>query len=212
VSCSGALNAEALPRDVVLLGASAGGVDAIGELLTRLPGTLSAAIAVAIHLSPFHESGLAPTWSRQASLPVDWATDEAPFQPGHVYVAVPDHHLTIHNGRMRLTRDARQHFTRPAIDPLFESGAKAHRDRVVGVLLSGSGADGVRGLNAIDAAGGLVLVQDPRQAAFPAMPRAAIVGNGVDAVLSLQEIAEVLPRLARGDVIDLRRGATTAGI
>ena len=130
------------------------------------------------------------------------------FEPGVIWVAPRDQHLLLEDGRLRLNRGPREHHTRPAIDPLFVSAAQTYASRAIGVVLSGTGDDGVRGLIAIKAAGGLSLVQDPDEARHSAMPLNALAGDRVNAALSLADLASTLPALAAGEAVGL--GPTAA--
>jgi two-component system chemotaxis response regulator CheB len=185
-----------LRRDVVTIGASAGGVEALIRLFEKLPPTIPAAIAVVIHRSARHESQLAEVLGRRASLPVLEPSDGQRIEAGHVYLAPRDVHLLMEPSVFRLDSGPKQQGTRPAVDPLFESAARAFGPRVVGVLLSGGGSDGVRGLIAISAAGGVSMAQDPAEARNPSMPERAISQDDVDAVLPLDGLAEALVSLA----------------
>ena len=202
-----AINPEGVPRQIVVIGTSAGGVEALRALFANLPADLPAAVAAVIHRSPGYARSFAAVLGRRAAMPVSEAADGEPIEAGHVYIAPADMHLTIQPGRFRLDRGAKEHFTRPAVDPLFRSAAAAYGRRVVGVVLSGNGQDGVSGLIAIKAAGGICLVQHPGEAAFPAMPVNAITDDHADGVLPLDLIAGVLVTLAHGGVVD---GAETA--
>ena len=197
------VNAERTRRDVVVMGASAGGIGALRELFGKLPSDLGAAIAVVLHRSPVAETSLAHVLAWRSLLPVIEAVDAMPFQRGTIYVAPRDQHLHVDGATLRLSRGPREQHTRPAIDPLFRSAAASIGKRVVGVLLSGTGDDGVSGLIAVTAAGGVSLVQDPSEAAYPAMPRSAILKDRVQGALPVAELADVLIQLARGDVVEI---------
>ena len=192
------INADCRVRDIFCLGASAGGLHAVRDILTRLPEDLPAVVAVTIHRSPTFDSRLADLLGRKAALPVMEPADGDPISPGHVYVAPRDMHLTVEADRWRLVRGAKIHWTRPAVDPLFASAADRFGPRCVGILLSGGGADGVAGLIAIKAMGGLSIAQNPAEAQDPSMPVRAIHGDDVDAVLSTGEIAYAMAALAAG--------------
>jgi two-component system chemotaxis response regulator CheB len=181
------------------LGASAGGLQAVVDILARLPGDLPAVIAVAMHRSPTFDSQLVAVLSGKAALPVMEPVDGDPISPGHVYVAPRDMHLTVHADRWRIVRGAKVHWSRPAVDPLFASAADRFGHRCVGVLLSGGGADGVAGLIAIKAKGGLSIAQNPAEAQHPSMPVRAIHQDDVDAILSTGEIAGALTAMAAGE-------------
>ena len=177
------INAERVPRDVITIGASAGGIEALLRLFEKLPASLPAAIAVVVHRPPLFESQLAQIFDRRSALPVLEPEDRHPAEPGRVYLAPRDYHMVFEDGVIRLNRGPHQHRFRPAVDPLFLSAAEVYGRRVVGVLLSGGGADGVRGLIGIKARGGLSIVQDPSEARNPMMPTSAIAEDDVDAVL-----------------------------
>lgn len=204
------INAERVPRDLIVIGGSAGSVVPVIRLLSALPGSIPAAIAVVVHRSPFHESQLSWVLSRRTRLSVTEPTEAEPLKHGVVYVAPRDQHMVVDHGVIRLNRDAKEHRTRPAIDPLFRSAAASYGDRVAGVLLSGMGADGVSGLIHIKAAGGLSLVQSPGEAEFPIMPDRAIHEDDVDAVLPVDALAEALAVIASGGVHANGRGRLSA--
>jgi two-component system chemotaxis response regulator CheB len=126
-----------MPRDVVVIGASAGGLDAVGSLLAQLPTTLPAAVAVAIHVPADASGGHIRVIGRASALHVRKAEDAAAFFHGNVYVALPDRHLLLGAGALRVARGPRENRARPAIDPLFRSAAEVYRDRVIGILLTG---------------------------------------------------------------------------
>jgi len=192
-------------RDIVVIGGSAGALPALIQLVKELPADLPAALFVVIHSSPHARSHLAEILSRAGPLPAVGARDGEPVQPGRIYVAQPDRHLLLQDGHVRVQRGARENRSRPAIDPLFRSAARAHRARVAGVLLSGQLSDGVMGLLAIRLQGGVTIVQDPAEAAYPSMPRTALEHGAADAALPVQEIASTLVRLvnepAAGDTL-----------
>jgi two-component system chemotaxis response regulator CheB len=153
---------------------------------------------VVLHRSPFHETRLPWVLSRRSSLPVMEPSEGDQVKHGAVFVARRDEHLLLDDGVFRLDHGPREHRTRPAIDPLFRTAAAAYGPRVVGVLLSGMGGDGVSGLVQIKAAGGLSLVQSPTQAQFSVMPVRAIKEDDVDGVLPIERLAEALTALASG--------------
>jgi two-component system, chemotaxis family, protein-glutamate methylesterase/glutaminase len=196
------INAARLPRDVVTIGGSTGGIEALLALFRNLPPDFPAAVAIVVHRPPLYESRLAEVLDRQSPVSVVEPSDGDPFVAGRVLLAPRDHHLMLEDGRVRLKREPHQHRFRPAIDPLFISAAAAHGSRVVGVLLSGGGSDGVRGLVAIKAAGGLSIVQEPSEARNPAMPASAIAHDDVDAVLPLAEMASALIALSAGRMLE----------
>jgi two-component system chemotaxis response regulator CheB len=187
-------------HDIIVLGTSAGGVEALSRLVQGMPPNLPAALFVVCHFPSGARSILPEILSRAGPLPATHAQDGEIFQPGHVYVAPPDYHLVLSPGRIELTHGARENHHRPAIDPLFRSAARVYGQRVVGVILSGSLNDGVAGLLAIRSAGGLAVVQDPEGAAFAAMPRNAREIAGADYTLPLEAIPTALVQLARQPV------------
>jgi two-component system chemotaxis response regulator CheB len=189
-------------RDVVVIGASAGGVTALQTLFKALPSDLPAVVAAVLHRSPFHESILASVLGRCSTLPLSEPMHEEPVQLGRIYVAPRDHHMVFDGARLMLNRGAKEHYTRPAVDPLFRSAARWHARRVIGIILTGSGDDGVSGLITIKEAGGISIAQDPDEAPHDSMPQHAIERDHVDAILRLSELAAALPRLVAGGSVD----------
>ena len=195
------INAQRLRRDVVAIGASAGGVEALQGLITALPADYPGVVTAVLHRSPFFESQLPAVLSRRTPHTVVEPRDADPLASRMIYVAPKDQHMIFEDGCLRLNRGPKQHHTRPAVDPLFRSAAKAYGPRVVGVLLSGGGDDGVDGLVAIKDAGGISIAQDPNEAVHPWMPLNALVYDHVDLVLSIDEIAAALAALAKGEAV-----------
>ena len=195
------INAERRRRDTIVIGGSAGSIEALSALLAQLPGDIPAAIAVVVHVHPLHESRLAFVLGRRTGLKVVPAADRERFERGAVYIAPPDMHLRLKGPSLELDRGPKVHRTRPAVDPLFISAAHSHGSAVVGVLLSGGGEDGVAGLIEIKAKGGLSLVQDPTEAACPAMPRAALLKDNPDGAYSISGLARALQLLATGNPV-----------
>lgn len=182
-------------RDIIVIGGSAGALPGLIQVVGQLPADLPAALFVVIHFSPQSRSHLSAILSRAGSLPAVDARDGEAILPGRIYVAQPDRHMLIQDGHIYLQRGARENRFRPAIDPLFRSAARAHRSRVIGVLLSGQLSDGVMGLMAIRLQGGVAIVQDPREAPSPSMPRTALEHDAVDYTLPVQEMAAAIVRL-----------------
>ncbi|MFC7530730.1 chemotaxis protein CheB [Actinoplanes sp. GCM10030250] len=168
------LPAAADRRDLVAVGASAGGVEALRALVGGLPPDYPGAVLVVLHVPPSAPSALPIILSRSGPLPAAMAVDGEVPQGGRIYVAPADHHLLLMDGHLRLSRGPAENGHRPAIDPLFRSVARAAGRRAIGVVLSGSRDDGAAGLSAIAAAGGATVVQDPVDALVPWMPRAAL--------------------------------------
>jgi len=203
-----AINGERRRRDVVTIGASAGGVEALRALIGALPADYPGVLAAVVHRSPYFESALAAVLSRRTPHVVIEPEDGDPLAMERIYLAPRDRHMVFEDGRLRLHRGPKQHHTRPAVDPLFRSAAEIHGARVVGVLLSGSGDDGVDGLIAIKRCGGISITQDPAEAQSPWMPRNALCYDNVDLVLTAREIARALTALANGE--SMERGEPAA--
>lgn len=187
--------------EAIVIGGSAGAIDALLTILPALPATLRASVIVALHVPRDRPSLLTQVFAPRCALPVHEAQDNEPLEPGTIVFAPPDYHLLLDTGpRLSLSLDAPLHFSRPAIDILFESAADLFGERTLGILLSGANADGAQGLAAIDQAQGLCIVQTPDSASSPTMPRAALsLIPQVPHVLSPAAIAETLNRLhARG--------------
>jgi len=179
--------------DVIAIGASWGGLLAVGTLLEGIPDELDQAIVVAQHRSADSSRGvLESLLQRHITRPVREPGDKEPIERCHVYVAPPDYHLLVDAGHFALSVEARVQFARPSIDVLFESVAEAYRDRAIGIVLTGSNEDGAAGLAAIKQNGGVSIVQDPQTAERRTMPDAAIAGSVADAVLPLEQIPSFL--------------------
>ena len=187
-------------RDVVVVGASAGGIEALRDLMARLPADLDAAVCVVLHISPRGTSRLAEVIRRPGGPPVKAAEHGERLLPGRVYVASPDRHLMVVGGKLVLGRGPAENFHRPAVDPLFRSAARAYGPRVAGVVLSGMLDDGTAGLAAVKACGGLAVVQDPEEAIFSDMPLNALRSVEVDHSLPVAGIAELLVKQAGSPV------------
>jgi two-component system chemotaxis response regulator CheB len=186
-------------HDLVVIGASAGGVEAVRTVVANLPPDLPAAIVVVLHLAAGGTSVLPSILDRAGPLPAQPASNGEELRPGTIYVAVPDCHVEIDDGHLRVEGGPRENGHRPAIDPLFRSAARARRERTIGVILSGALDDGTRGLRAIKAHGGVTLVQDPRTALHPSMPTSAIRVVAPERVLSPEQIAAAIAEfVARG--------------
>lgn len=180
-----------LVRDTVVIGASAGGIQALRTLAGALPSSFRAAVLIVLHIGA-HKSALASILRASGRLPVHEPRDGDEARAGHMYVAPPDRHMLLEYDRIRLSRGPREHHTRPAIDPLFRSAALTRGPRVIGTLLTGRLDDGVAGLQAIKECGGAVLVQDPANAEEPSMPASALRQVAVDRVAPLEAIAGLL--------------------
>jgi two-component system, chemotaxis family, protein-glutamate methylesterase/glutaminase len=184
-------------HDIVVIGFSAGGIDPLQRLVADLPSDFPASIFVVHHFPPMSISALPSILNRSGSLPAVQPSDGDEIVPGRIYVARPDHHLLVGDNRVRLTRGPREHSHRPAIDPLFRTAARSFGPRVIGVILSGTLDDGTAGLLAVKQAGGLAVVQDPEEAAYPGMSLSALRNVPVDHVARAEELGALLDRLAR---------------
>ena len=184
------------------IGASAGGVDALIRLVRHLPSDLPAAVCVVLHVPASGRSVLAPILDRHTDAAVDVAAHGRELEPGRVYVAPPDRHLTVADGRLQLDRGPKENGVRPAVDPMLRSLGESYGDRAVAVVLSGALGDGSNGALAVRRAGGTVIVQDPGDATVASMPEHALRAVGAaDAVLPAAAIGEALARMADGTAI-----------
>lgn len=199
----GLLNSQGIKRDVIVIGASAGGVAALTDLFADLPPNIPAVIGVVLHRSA-SPSELAEVLGRYSKLPIIEPDNHSPLKHGIIYLAPPDQHLLFSEGGIIVQRGPKEHSTRPAIDPLFRSAADAHGSRVVGVQLTGCGEDGVSGLLSIHAAAGLGIAQDPAEAYMPYMPLNALQFDDVAGVFPLREIPSVIVALAMGREVPRR--------
>lgn len=177
---------------IVVIGASAGGVQALLALVQQLPADLKASIFIVLHTSPVLPSRLPKLLQNAGSLSAVHATNGAAIQPGCIYVAPPDRHLLIKPGLMQVVLGPKENRFRPAIDPLFRTAALAYGDRVIGVVLSGALYDGTAGLFDIKQQGGLTIVQDPEEAFVSALPKHAIAHVAIDHILPIADIAQLL--------------------
>lgn len=182
-------------HDLIVIGASAGGVPPLLEITHALPKELPAALLVVFHVAPLVRSILPEILTKVGGLKAVHALDRDPIRPGTIYIAPPDHHLLVEKGHVHLSRGPRENRFRPAIDPLFRSAALHYGPRVVGVILSGALYDGSAGLYDIKRRGGVTVVQDPQSAITPAMPLNALTTVAVDHCLRTVDIAPLLQRL-----------------
>jgi len=191
--------------DAVAVGASAGGLMALRVAVAALPARFPAAVLIVQHLKPHHKSLLAELLGHWTCLPVEGAVDGEKIRAGKVYIAPPDHHLLVSDGRLSLTRSERVHFARPSVDVLFESVAASYKSRAIGVILTGAGGDGATGIRAVKGRGGTTIVQDPEGADHPSMPAHACATGCVDFTLPLVEIGPAIVRLVLGEDEGLAR-------
>ena len=181
--------------DVIAMGSSAGGLNALTQVLRSLPKSFPCSIVVVQHLSPERKSWIASLLGRSTQVSVKQAEHGEIMLPGTVYIAPPDEHLLVGPGKIQLAHSQLVHFSRPSIDLLFESVAGTHGSRAIGVVLSGSNSDGATGIRAIKEAGGITIAQDPDTAEFRPMPHAAVETGCVDFVLTLEKIGSTLIEL-----------------
>ncbi|MCF6158534.1 MAG: chemotaxis protein CheB [wastewater metagenome] len=186
-----------IEHDIIVIGTSAGGVDALKELVSGLPQDMPAALFVVIHTSPTGPGILPQVLGRSGTLTVVNAVDKDEIRYGHMYVAPPDHHLLVEEGCVRLSKGPKENRHRPAIDPLFRSAAYTYGSRVVGVVLTGLLDDGTAGMLVIKTCGGTTIVQDPNDAVYADMPRNVLEHVEVDYCLSLSQIASHLVEITK---------------
>ncbi|HEY6253367.1 MAG TPA: chemotaxis protein CheB [Candidatus Angelobacter sp.] len=184
--------------DVVALGASAGGLNALSQVLKALSKSFPSSIVVVQHVAPGHKSWMADLLSRSTQLKVKQAEHGEIMLPGTVYIAPPDEHLLVGPGKVQLAHSQLVHFSRPSIDLLFESVAGTYGSRSVGVVLSGSGRDGSAGIRTIKESGGVTIAQMPEKAEFRHMPEAAIETGCIDFILPLEKIGHKLTEICSG--------------
>jgi two-component system chemotaxis response regulator CheB len=185
--------------EAIVIGASAGGVEAVGTLLQGLPVPYAPSVIVVIHLPADRPSLLAEIFQARCRLPVREALDKEHVEAGTVYLAPPGYHLLVEaDATLALSLDAPVAFSRPSIDVLFESAAAAYGPGALAIVLTGGNDDGAGGVAAIRAAGGRAWVQDPREAVAPAMPQAVLDRAGADLVLPIHDMAERLANLRSG--------------
>jgi two-component system, chemotaxis family, protein-glutamate methylesterase/glutaminase len=185
---------------IVVIGASAGGVDALSRIARELPGDFGAPVCIVLHVSPDAPSLLPEILRRECRLQVIQAEDGRKLEKGFIYVAPPDFHLLVErNHTMSVVRGPREHRHRPAIDPLFRSAADAYDGGTIGVVLTGNLGDGAAGMVSIRRHGGRTIVQDPSDAPFPSMPESVLQQTEVDECVPLGEVVPALLRSLSGE-------------
>jgi len=189
---------------LVVMGGSAGSIEALQQLVQLLPATLPISVLIVVHLRSSVPLLLPQVLQRLSHLQVVAAIDGAAIAPGHIYVAPSDRHLVVQHGRMCVVFGPKENRFRPAIDPLFRTAAQTYGDRVIGVLLSGALYDGIAGLYDLKAQGGMTIVQDPEEALIAFLPQHALQQVEVDYVLPVAQIAQKLIALCQIPVSDWR--------
>lgn len=202
---------EGPPRALVVVGASAGGVEALSAFVAELPADLAAAVLVVLHVSPQTRSVLPDLLRSAGLLPAEHAVDGEMLRAGHIYVAPPDHHLLVADGVALLDRGPRENGMRPAIDALFRSAAETWGDRAVGVVLSGMLDDGTAGLVSLKAVGGRACAQDVDEAAFPSMPASAARFVELDCIAPARGLARYVAGAVK-EIAERAAVATAPGI
>ena len=192
-------NSAAPGYDIVVIGASTGGIKALRTILSTLPADLLATVFIVLHIGNSPRA-LHDTLSKCCSMQFRHARDGQAFTKGQVYVAPADHHMILTRGQIRLNREPKEHFTRPAANPLFRSAATVYGARVIGVVLTGGDSDGAEGMRAITEHGGIGIVQDPAEAAVADMPEHALEGGAPQYCLPEHAIGPLLIRLIQNPV------------
>ncbi len=182
------------PSSIIVIGASAGGVDALRFLAAKFPDTFDAPVLIVLHIGN-QRSELPALLNAAGPLPAKHAEDGAAIQSGHIYVAPPDRHMIVSDGQLRLLRGPKENCARPAIDPLFKSAAETYGPAAVGLILTGKLNDGTLGLLEIKRGGGIAIAQDPEDAAYPEMPRSAAENVSLDYCVPLSSMPELLAKL-----------------
>lgn len=186
-----------MPPRLVAIGVSLGGLKTLRVLLGALPANFPAALVVVLHREKEESGELIPLLGPICALPLGFPLDKERILAGRVYIAPPNYHLLVEDDHFAFSLDAPENYARPSIDVLFESAADAHGAGVTGIVLTGTGRDGARGLAAIRRHGGRVLVQSPKEAAAPEMPLAALAAVPDARQLTLKELGAWLARMAR---------------
>lgn len=184
-------------HDIIVVGASAGGVEALKVMVRGLAPDLQASVFVTLHTERYGPSILPDILSKESLLPASHGVHGEVIEQGRIYIAPPNHHMLVHNDRIILNKGANANRQRPAIDPLFRSAAKAYGTRVVGVVPTGCLDDGTAGLMAVKRCGGIAIVQNPDEASYPEMPRNVLKYVEVDHVVHLQKLGSLLTLLAK---------------
>jgi two-component system chemotaxis response regulator CheB len=196
------IEGDSMQRDLVVIGASAGGIDALRNLVSQLPADFPAAICIVMHMSPDSPGILDAILNRAGRLPARSVGVSEKLKPGTIYVPRPDRHLMVEPARVIATRGPRENRFRPAVDPLFRSAAQTYGPRVIGVILTGGLDDGTAGLWTVKKLGGIAVVQDPADALVGSMPRNACAHVEVDHCVALDRMPDLLVRLTAEDIVE----------
>lgn len=188
------------PTHLIVIGASAGGVEALKELFARMPADLPAAVCIVMHISPILESHLPEILNLAGPLRAHHLDSKEAIVSGKVYIAPPDRHLIVNDGTIEVSNAPKENRHRPAVNPLFRSAASAFGPKTIGVILSGVLDDGTAGLWQIKQSGGTAVVQDPHDAPHSDMPLNAINSVQVDYVVPIKEMAQLLAKLCNSEV------------
>ncbi len=190
-------NGRLSQQRMIVIGASAGGFEAIKKLVAGLPADLNASLFIVWHMSPDIRSILPQVLNRANTINAVQAYNNEAIKPNRIYVAPPDHHMLLEDGKILVTHGPKENRFRPAIDPLFRSAAYAYGNRVIGVILSGALDDGTAGLWSVKHFGGTAIVQDPMEAEVPSMPENALRQVAVDYCVGVSELPDLLVRLSK---------------
>ena len=184
--------------DAIVMGVSSGGLKALKIIFSRLPKDFNTPIIIVQHINPHSESLWVKLLNGKSNLEIKEADEKESIEPGNVYIAPPNYHLLIEkNKTFTLTVDERVNFARPSIDVLFESAADAYRNKLIGIVLTGSNNDGTNGIKRIQEYGGLVVIQDPKTAESAYMPASAMAAVQPDYVLPLEGIADLILKITK---------------
>lgn len=182
--------------EAIVIGVSSGGMNALKIIFSALPADFSMPIIIVLHVGALSDSLWIPLLNEKSNLHVKEADEKEKIEKGIIYIAPPNYHLLIEKDRtFSLTIDERVNFARPSIDVLFESAAEAYRNKLIGIVLTGANNDGTNGIIRIKECGGLAIIQDPKTAESPYMPKSAIDAIEADYILALEEIVELLIKI-----------------
>jgi len=192
------INRPSSRYDAIVMGVSAGGLDALKAVVSGLPDNFTIPVMIVQHCSKDSNDFLCRYLAGFCYCAVKEAEDKEPVKTGHIYIAPPDYHLIVETGRtLALSVDPPVNFSRPSVDVLFETAAEVYQERLVGVVMTGANNDGSMGCKKIKSFGGLLVVQDPKTAAFPQMPLGAIAAAKVDQIITVEDIGLFLSGLSR---------------